>query len=106
VLAVDVHDFSKIVFTSSGARPSDGSSSIRNFGLLISAQASFGFFEIDPAVKLAPAKFARLPGGGLQFDVQLDRGAPTQLILERTDALGSPFVTVTNSPQLLVEAVS
>ena len=28
----------KIVFTSSGAMPSEGSSSIRNFGLLISAR--------------------------------------------------------------------
>ncbi len=66
------------------------------------ARTSFGFFEIDPAVKLTATKYARLPGGGLQFDVQLERGAPAQLILEKTDALGSPFVTVTNAPQLFL----
>jgi len=66
------------------------------------ARTSFGFFEIDPAVKLVPIKFTRLPSGGLQFDVQLERGAPAALILEKTDALGNQFVTVTNSPQLFL----
>ena len=68
------------------------------------ARTSFGFFEIDPAVKLAIKKFTTLPGpgGGFQFDVQIERGAPASLILEKTAALGSPFVTVTNSPQLFL----
>jgi arylsulfatase A-like enzyme len=66
------------------------------------ARTSFGFFEIDPAVKLAIKNFASLPGGDLQFDVQLERGAPASLILERTDDLGRPFVTVTNAPQLFL----
>ena len=63
------------------------------------ARTSFGFFDVDPAVKLAVKKFASLPGGVRQFDVQLERGAPAALILEKTSALGTPFVTVTNSPR-------
>jgi arylsulfatase A-like enzyme len=66
------------------------------------ARTSFGFFEIDPAVKLAIKTFTASPGGSLQSDVQIERGAPAGLILEKTDALGSPFVTVTNSPQLFL----
>jgi len=64
------------------------------------ARTSFGFFEIDPAVKLAIEKFTKSPSGDLQFDVQLERGSPSKLVLERTDALGTPFIAVTNSPQL------
>jgi len=65
------------------------------------ARTSFGFFEIDPAVKLAIKKFTAA-GGSLQFDVQLERGAPASLILERTAALDTPFETVTNAPQLFL----
>ena len=78
-------------------------SAITHIGYAVrQAKTSFGFFEIDPAVKLAIKQFSKLPGVGLQFDVQIERGAPAQLILEKTDALGSPFATVTNSPQLFL----
>ncbi len=66
------------------------------------ARTRFGFFEVDPASKLAIKRFGSVPGpgGGFQLDVQIERGSPAGLILERTAALGTPFVTVTNSPQL------
>ena len=68
------------------------------------ARTSFGFFEVNPAVKLAVKQVATVsgPGGGFRLDVQIERGAPASLILERTAALGTPFVAVTNSPQLFL----
>lgn len=68
------------------------------------ARTQFGFFEIEPAVKLAIKQFTRLttPGNGFRFDVQIERGAPAGLILERTSALGTPFTAVSNSPQLFL----
>jgi hypothetical protein len=66
--------------------------------LSLVTSAATRIIEVDPAVKLAIKTFTASPGGSLQFDVQLERGAPASLILERTVALGSPFVTVTNSP--------
>jgi hypothetical protein len=82
---------------------SANSSAITHIGYAVrQARTSFGFFEIDPAVKLAIKKFTVSPGGNLQFDVQIERGAPAGLILEKTAALGTPFITVTNSPQLFL----
>ena len=68
------------------------------------ALTRFGFYEIDPPIKLAVKQMAMVtgPGGGFRLDVQIERGAPGSLILERTDELGTPFVTVTNSPQLFL----
>jgi arylsulfatase A-like enzyme len=68
------------------------------------ARTSFGFFEVHPAVKLAVKQVATVsgPGGGFRLDVQIERGAPASLILERTAALGTPFVAITNSPQLFL----
>ena len=66
------------------------------------ARTRFGFFEVEPAIKLAVKQVAPVPGGGYRLDVQLERGAPGSLFLERTAALGQPFVSVTNSPQLFL----
>jgi arylsulfatase A-like enzyme len=68
------------------------------------ARTRFGFFEVDPAIKLAVKQVAAVagPGGGFRLDAQIERGAPARLVLERTAALGTPFVTVTNSPQLFL----
>lgn len=65
------------------------------------ARARFGFFEVDPAIKLSVKQATMLPGagGGFRVDVQLERGAPSALILERAMALGAAFVEVTNAPQ-------
>jgi len=82
---------------------SAGYATITHIGYAVrQARTSFGFFEIDPAVKLAIKQFTKLPGGSLQFDVQLERGAPAGLILERASALGGSFVTVTNAPQFFL----
>jgi arylsulfatase A-like enzyme len=68
------------------------------------ARASFGFYEIDPAIKLAVKQAATIagPGGGFRMDVQIERGAPAALILERAPAATGPFSAVTNSPQLFL----
>jgi hypothetical protein len=68
------------------------------------AHTRFGFYEIDPPIKLAVQQTAMVtgPGGGFQIDVKIERGAPAGLILERTDDLGTPLVTVTNSPQFFL----
>jgi arylsulfatase A-like enzyme len=66
------------------------------------AQTRFGFFQIDPPVKLAIRSFGTLPGGGWQCDVFIERGAPSRLILERAPSVNGPYTTVAESPQLFL----
>ena len=66
-------------------------------------RTDFGFFEIDPAVKLAISQFAPVQStGSFQLDVQIERGWPGSLILEKTSALGTDFVPLTNAPRFFL----
>jgi hypothetical protein len=68
------------------------------------ALTRFGFYEIDPPIKFSVQQTAMVTGlgGVFQIDVKIERGAPGSLLLERAEALGTPFVTVTNSPQFFL----
>lgn len=66
------------------------------------ARTRFGFFQIEPPVKLAIRSFAPTAGGGWQCDVVLERGAPTRLILERAASVNGPFTPVADAPNLFL----